>query len=269
MGGFSADWLALREPYDLRARNPQVLDAVAAHLAQRTSIRIVDLACGTGSTLRAVSPRLPAPQCWTLTDHDPALLARAASTPVADDIAIAVMPLDLDRDLDTALEGAVDLVTTSALLDLVSDRWLQRLATALAARAIPFYAALSYDGQVGFTPFDPFDAAIVEAVNQHQRTDKGFGPALGPEAAGVALACFKGLGYSVMTGSSDWMMGPQDREMQTELLGGWASAAHDIGTLPTEDIAAWSMRRRAMIATGRSSCRVGHVDLFAVPSATR
>jgi SAM-dependent methyltransferase len=269
MSGFSADWLALREPYDLRARNPQVLDAVAAHLEGRASIRIVDLACGTGSTLRAVSPRLPARQRWTLTDHDPELLARVASTPTAEDIAVTVIPLDLDRDLDAALEGTVDLVTTSALLDLVSDRWLQRLAEALAARAIPFYAALSYDGQVGFTPSDPFDGAIIDAVNQHQRTDKGFGAALGPEAADAALACFEALGYSVMTGSSGWIMGPQDRDMQAELVDGWASAARDIGTLSDKDITAWSMRRRAMIAAGQSSCRVGHVDCFAVPSATR
>jgi Methyltransferase domain len=269
MSGFSADWLALREPYDLRARNPLVLDAVAAHLEGRTSIRIVDLACGTGSTFRAVSPRLPARQRWTLTDYDPKLLARAAATPTAEDVAITVLPLDLDRDLDAALEGTVDLITTSALLDLVSDRWLQRLAAALAARAIPFYAALSYDGQVGFTPSDPFDGAIIDAVNQHQRTDKGFGPALGPEAAGAAVTCFEALGYSVMTGSSGWMIEPQDRDMQTELVDGWVSAAREIGTLSGEDIMAWSMRRRAMIAAGQSSQLVGHVDCFAVPSATR
>ena len=33
-----------------------VLDAVAAWAAQRQSVAVVDLACGLGSTLRAVSP---------------------------------------------------------------------------------------------------------------------------------------------------------------------------------------------------------------------
>ena len=59
---FSAQWLALREPYDLRARNPQVRDAVAASFTGAPSLRIVDLACGTGSTLaRAVTAPAAAP----------------------------------------------------------------------------------------------------------------------------------------------------------------------------------------------------------------
>ena len=48
MSGFSADWLVLREPFDARARDPAVLDAVTASLKAYRSIRIVDLACGTG-----------------------------------------------------------------------------------------------------------------------------------------------------------------------------------------------------------------------------
>ena len=63
---FSEGWLRLREPYDRRARNAAVLDAVAAWAAQRSSIAVVDLACGLGSTLRAVSERLPKRQSWRL-----------------------------------------------------------------------------------------------------------------------------------------------------------------------------------------------------------
>jgi len=53
----------------------------------------------------------------------------------------------------------------------------------------------------------------------------GFGPALGPAAADVVRNCFEALGYAVTTGASDWVMGPKDRDIQTELLGGWARAA--------------------------------------------
>ena len=269
MSGFSADWLALREPFDLRARSPAVLDAVASFFERQPSVRVIDLACGTGSTLRALGPRLPPRQNWTLVDNDPDLLARAASTPRSRDVSVTVVAHDLSHDLEPALGGPVDLVATSALLDLVSEAWLHRVMIAVTARAIPFYAALNYDGRVAFTPPDPFDAAAVGAVNLHQRTDKGFGAALGPAAADVALTRLAALGYAVVQGASDWQMGPEDREMQTALVDGWARAARDIGTLSGQEITGWLARRRAAIAAGRSSLRVGHVDFFAAPSATR
>ncbi len=120
MSGFSAEWLTLREPYDLNSRNPTVIDAVAAALEPLSSVRIVDLASGTGSTIRALSPFLPARQSWKLIDNDLGLLARAAATPRAKQVAATTIPLDLNRDLEAALDGPIDLVATSALLDLVS-----------------------------------------------------------------------------------------------------------------------------------------------------
>ena len=56
MSGFSAEWLALRESHDLRARNPIVLDAVAVSFKPLDAISVVDLACGAGSTVRALGP---------------------------------------------------------------------------------------------------------------------------------------------------------------------------------------------------------------------
>ncbi len=269
MSGFSAEWLALRERYDLAARNPNVLDAVAASLKALPSVRVVDLACGSGSTMRALHTHFPARQHWDLVDNDPDLLAVARDGDPAKGITLNTVRLDLNRDLDAALDTTVGLITTSALLDLVSKTWLDRFLGKARSRSVPIYAALTYDGRTDLSPADPLDAAIVSAVNRHQRTDKGFGPALGPAAAASAIAGCEALGYSVVSGESDWVIYPDDRAMQNELLEGWASAARDIGMLSDAEIASWLARRRAAVSEGVSSLRVGHVDFFAFPSAMR
>jgi hypothetical protein len=264
---FSADWLALREPYDSRARNGEVLEAVAALFERQRAMAIVDLACGTGSTLRALAPYLPLRQNWRLVDNNLSLLARAADGG-GGGVRVTTTPIDLARDLELALDGAVDLVTTSALLDLVSHDWLERLAVEAAARRLPLYAALSYDGRVEFTPADRFDNEILAAFNAHQRRDKGFGPALGPDAANEALAMFARIGYATRHGESDWQFAPDDRDIQTQTLAGFATAASEMD-VPAADVEAWLSRRGEWIAAGRSSMRIGHVDFLAWPTGAR
>ncbi|HEY1473118.1 MAG TPA: class I SAM-dependent methyltransferase [Pseudolabrys sp.] len=269
MSGFSAEWLTQREPHDARARSPDVLNAVVASLAGNRSIRIVDLACGTGSTLRALAPLLPAAQNWRLADNDLSLLARASAMVPAAGVTFTTVPIDLNRDLEAALDGPIDLVTTSALLDLVSEVWLDRLVVETLARAIPIYAALSYDGRIEISPSHSLDAAIVAALNVHQRGDKGFGPALGPMAASAAIARFESVGCTVIHGVADWVIGSDDRDFQMDVFGGWASAAREIGGLPLANTVEWLTFRRDEVAAGHSSLRVGHVDIFARPTGTR
>jgi SAM-dependent methyltransferase len=268
MSGFTAEWLSLREPHDLAARNFEVLAAVTTSV-KSGPLRVVDLACGAGSTVRALHRHLPTPQHWDLVDHDPALLALARSQPPDRAVTLNAVSLDLSRDVEAALGGDINLITTSALLDLVSEPWLHRFARTAAVRAVPVYAALTYNGVIDLSPADSFDAAIVTAVNAHQRTDKGFGAALGPSAAGAAVASFEALGYSVVSGPSDWMIGPNDRAMQTELFEGWAKAARELEAIPSAEIDSWLQRRRAAVNAGRSTLRVGHVDFFAFPSSMR
>jgi hypothetical protein len=241
-----------------------VLDAVASAFAGYASLNVADLACGTGSTYRALSPRLPAGQRWRLFDNDISLLARAGGP-----ANVTTVPLDLSRDVEGALDGPVDLVATSALLDLVSEAWLERFVTEAAARRLPVYAALSYDGRIGLDPADPLDAKIVAAVDAHQRTDKGFGPALGPDAAKAAIEQLQRLNYSVVQGASDWVFGSQDGEIQMETLSGWATAAREIGDPPLAEVVGWLTRRRDTTAAGGSTIRVGHLDFFALPSSAR
>jgi len=269
MSGFSAEWLALREPYDAAACSVAVRDAAIGAIAGLDPVSIVDLGTGTGSGLRALAPLIPARQTWRLVDNDLSLLARAADTERPARVQVTAVPIDIAHDLEAALDGAVDLVTTTALLDLVSAPWVERLAVECAARRLPFYATLSYDGRVELTPPDPNDATIVDAFNAHQRTDKGFGPALGPKAAGEAIARFTRVGYLVDRQPADWVFAPRDREMQNELLAGLAAAARGIGTPGLADIVQWLTRRRDLVAAGRASMRVGHIDLFARPTEMR
>ncbi|MEA2928940.1 MAG: hypothetical protein QOG38_1368, partial [Hyphomicrobiales bacterium] len=133
---------------------------------------------------------------------------------------------------------------------------------------LPIYAALTYDGLTTFDPADPLDLTLIDAVNRHQKTDKGFGPALGPAAAAAAPERFRTLGYTVTQAGSDWVFDPKDEEIQTEVISGWAAAAREIG-VPIEDVITWLARRRDHIAAGRSAMRIGHVDFFAQPTGTR
>jgi len=85
VSAFSAKWLSLREPYDLAARNPAVLKAVADAFRGHAGIVLVDLACGAGATRRAIGAHLPERQTWRLVDNDLGLLGQAATVrPMSD-----------------------------------------------------------------------------------------------------------------------------------------------------------------------------------------
>jgi hypothetical protein len=269
MSGFSAEWLALREPYDLAARSATVLDAVAGAFLDQASIALVDLACGTGSTLRALGPHLPPRQTWRLVDNDLSLLAQASTLGRPPHVTVLAKPVDLARDLELALEGPLDLITTSALLDLVSAEWLDRLIVEAAARRLPVYAALTYDGRVVIEPGGVFDRELVAGFNLHQRTDKGFGPALGPTAAARAAERFEHFGYGVVQGRSDWVFGPDDRDMQDALFSGWAELGALTATMSADQTTRWLVQRRTDLAQGRSHLHIGHVDIFARPIGAR
>lgn len=251
--GFSASWLALREPADHAARDAGLL--AAAVRAAGAAPLIVDLGSGTGSTIRAFAAHQARPAAWRLVDHDPALLAHAAQAAQG---SVTTHQLDL-RDLQSVPLDGVTLVTASALLDLCARDWVSRLADRLAARGLPFYAALNYDGVMQWTPADGSDDPVTDAFNRHQRGDKGFGPALGPDAAEAIAEVFQAAGFTVTRADSPWRLGPPEADLQRELLTGIASAATEAGA----DAEQWLQTRLDALGTAR--CHIGHVDILALP----
>jgi len=252
--GFAPQWLALREPADRAARDDGLL-AGAARLAGAAPV-IVDLGAGTGASLRALGGHVPDVARWRLVDNDAALLALA----VANHPNAQACQLDLNHLADLPLDGAT-LVSASALLDLLSERWLRAFVDILVRHQLPFYAVLSYDGVMHWQPELPDDAGITAAFNRDQCTDKGFGSALGPDAATVAKAVFEQAGYHVLLAPSPWVLHACDAPLQVQLLDGIAGAAARAGHSAAPE---WNSARQGLIAQG--TCTIGHLDLLAMPA---
>lgn len=269
MSSFSPDWLALREPFDAAARSAALCAELARHLPATGTLRVLDLGCGTGANLRYLAPRLPHPQHWTLLDHDPALLGRVGLAGVVSSAPVAVhtVQVDLVTALDHVPWAGAHLITASALLDLVSERWLAQVIQRIVDGGACALFALNYDGAFACSPADPFDETVRRLFNHHQHGQKPFGPGLGPDAGERAAALLAQAGYTVKQAVSPWQIGPDAIAMQRQLMNGWALAASEVDAAQTDAISAWRSRREHWLNAGRSTLVVGHLDLAAWPTA--
>jgi SAM-dependent methyltransferase len=292
--GFSTGWLRQREPFDevARADSAPLVGWIADRPAGSAPWRVLDLACGTGANLRALAPRLGPGQQWQVVDHDPALLAalpdalaswaagRGHRVDLDGDPAlqgtlrlrgagfsatVVRRRLDLLHGLDSLGFPAGGLVTASALLDLVSVPWLQALLDrALPARAALLFA-LTVDARLAWDPADPEDRAVQALFEQHQHRDKGFGPALGAQAAAWTVQYLAAAGWPTRQARSDWLIdGAEAPDMLRAMLDGAAGAACEQSPADAARVQAWAQRRHA--ALRRSRLRVGHLDIAARPA---
>lgn len=257
MSGFSSAWLALRAPFDAAARDDSLTRLFLA--SRRDDALIVDLGAGTGGNVAFL--RRHAPRCrWRLVESDPELL-RVARASFAADRAVDIVAADLTRTLAAAVDGA-DLVSCSALLDLTSAGWIDDLVALLAERRLPALFALSYDGRMRWDPVDPDDVRVADAFHRDMVRDKGFGPALGPDAVSYARRAFARAGAQVEQRASDWKIARNADAMLNEMVDGLAGAAASDAMLRAEHVTLWRARRIEQIARRALSLAVGHQDLL-------
>jgi trans-aconitate methyltransferase len=250
-----ARWLSVREAADTRSRSAAVTMAVVSQLPSARPLRILDLATGTGANIRYLSSRLPEPQRWRAVDRDPGLLAYVPSH-------VDARCAELGSLDDATMFSEQHLVTASALLDLVSERWLASLARSCRQSGAAVLFALSYDGRFSCSPQEPEDELVRELFNTHQRNnDKGFGRAAGPDAAAAMIAALQDAGYEVLHESTDWELTHDEEAMQRELIAGWVEAAVEVEPRHGRVIRNWLARRLAHVDEGRSRLQVGHQDI--------
>lgn len=266
----SAAWLALREPADAAARSPDLAEAVQRCLTPRGLVTVHDLGCGTGSMARWLGPRLSGHQRWVMYDRDGDLLALAAAQPpdAASDgapVTTETCQRDISRLNAAELAGA-DLVTASALLDVMTTVELERVVSLCAGAGCPALLTLSVTGRVELDPPDPFDRAVAEAFNDHQRRTTGTRRLLGPDAVEVAVDVFTRHGFDVAVRPSPWRLGPDQAALTAEWLTGWVSAACEQRPELRSEAVTYRRERLTGARAGRLSVTVQHADLLARPA---
>lgn len=264
MSSFSISWLNLREPADVKARAKslatQALNWLEASNEGFDNI-VLDLGSGTGSSLRALTALGARNIVWRLVDHDGALLDEALKRHSKQAL-IEAYQADLTI-IDELPLGGVHLVTASALFDLASREFVDNLVARITRQKAALYVALNYDGITEWTPAHSLDDAVLNAFNQDQRRDKGFGKALGPDATQYLQQVFEAEGYKISIAASPWLLDAKDDELVSELIQGIANAVANNYGLDGKELIQWKEFRLAHVQQG--TCKVGHLDLLAIP----
>jgi hypothetical protein len=207
-----------------------------------------------------LAPRLPRPQEWLVVDRDPQLLDELTHRV---DRLVTTHATNLGSLADDLFTER-DLVTASALLDLVSESWLASLAEHCRRVGATALFVLTYNGESRCTPVEPEDEFVRTLMNRHQQqNDKGFGRAAGPDATDVTERVFRDVGYVVTRARSDWVLDASTGALQRPLVEGWAHAAIEMAPEEQSAIDSWLQRRLRHIADRRSRIVVGHEDLGA------
>jgi len=265
----SPRWLALREPADAQARALDLAERLARALPPSGARVIHDLGCGTGSMGRWLAPQLAGAQHWVVHDRDEDLLALAAADRPAAAADGAPVTVEARRtDLATAhardLAGA-SAITASALLDLLTESELDRLAGTCLAAGCPILLTLSVTGSAELAPALALDRTVAAAFDAHQRRKTERGRLLGPDAADLAAETFRRLGAEVVLRPSPWRLGSTHAALTAEWFAGWVDAACEQDPALEARRDAYARRRLEQASAGELAVTVGHADMLVLP----
>lgn len=264
----SAEWLALREPEDARARSLE-LALLASELMPDGPIAVHDLGSGTGSMMRWLAPVLPGPQSWFLHDWNARLTEQAvahARPSDRDNTEISVFARTGNLAALTPEDAAgASLVTASALLDVLSAQEIRSIVDVCVAARAPAFFSLSVIGEVQLTPWDARDTAFGEAFNAHQSRDLDLRRQSGRHGASIAHRHFEEAGWQVRETTTQWRLDPHQSALLSEWFCGWVDAAVEQEPLLRPVADRYRQDRVAQMGRGELTALIDHRDFLAWP----
>ena len=261
-----AHWLGLRVQADNAARAltadtllPRLRRDLVTRGAEDSGVEVIDLGSGTGANQRWLAPRLPFGQSWLLIDQDEPLQRHHQPLPPQTRLVTADVGI-----LTSILERPVkaQLVTCSALLDVLTQDQLGAISSALAAAQQPALFSLTVTGAMTLSPSHSLDSRLRHAFNDHQRS----GGRAGPDAVQTLTRTLAATGFRHWVTETPWLL---DRHTDTEFVNQFltdrvaAAVAQDPGLNSVG--AVWLAERLAQLDEHVLEISVGHCDLLVLP----
>lgn len=260
------DWLAARVAADGAARAATVstlLPELSRYLIEAAgpggTVQIIDLGAGTGANQRWLAPRLPIQQRWLHLDHNPVI---SRSLPLAAETEIVDESVEALGELLTRSSGDRQLVSCSALLDVLTTEQIQAVCRAVIVNRVPAFFSLTVTGGLRLSPADAHDQLLLAAFNDHQRR----AGRAGPEATTLTVNLLRAAEFTVTTQETPWRLTAEsglafvDQMLEERLA---AAVAQDPALARTA--AAWLELRRAQLAAGLLRIELDHCDILGLP----
>lgn len=260
------NWLAARVAADTAARAatlktlvPDLINYLAVTGDHDDTLEIIDLGAGTGANQRWLAPRLPFRQRWVHLDHDPII---SRSLPLPDDTLIIDASVEALARLLASREAGRQLVTCSALLDVLTMPQLNAVCRAVIDNRVPALFSLTVTGTLGIVPIHRDDQPLLDAFNDHQRR----AGRAGPEAASLAADTLRAAEFEVRCQETPWQLSAASgRAFVAEVLQERLHAAVAQYPALAQPAAAWLELRRSQLALGIVRIELGHGDILALP----
>ena len=129
---------------------------------------------------------------------------------------------------------------------------------------ILFYS-LCFDGKVKWLPSHHFDKYILSLFNNHQKTDKGFGKALGYQAIDYLTMKAKKLGYRVTEKESAWKIvnsHEKDKNFMRRYILDIKKALYHMEGIDRSMLSEWYLSKKESIGQKKLKLCVGHKDIL-------
>jgi hypothetical protein len=259
-------WLAVRVAADTAARAatvstllPQLINYVGDLGSPGDTVEIIDLGAGTGANQRWLAPRLPFRQRWIRLDHNPVI---SRSLPLPDETMIIDAGVEALDQLLTGSRSNRQLVTCSAVLDVLTTEQIEAVCHAVIENRVPAFFSLTVTGGLTLAPSNLDDQLLLAAFNDHQRR----AGRAGPDATALTVNVLRTAAFTVSTQQTLWQLtadtGPAfvDQVLEERLA---AAVAQDPAIAATA--AAWLELRRAQLAAGLLSVDLDHCDVLGLP----